>query len=88
MQQIYSTGQVAKLLGLQAYQIEYAYASGQLAEPAFRFLGKRVHDPDDLRRVAEHFGVALDDNLKIVDGVEAEHELLKGGTPPTPDAIM
>lgn len=67
MQQLYSTGQVAKLLGVQAYQIEYAYVSGQLAEPAFRFLGKRVHGPDDVRRVADHFGLALDDGLKVVD---------------------
>lgn len=73
MQQIYSTGQVAKLLGVQAYQIEYAHSSSQLAEPAFRFLGKRVYTADDVRRAAEHFGLTLGDDLKVVvDGKEGQ----------------
>ena len=68
MQQIYSTGQVAKLLGVQTYQIEYAHSSSQLTEPDFRFLGKRVYTADDVRRVAEHFGHSLGDDLKVVEG--------------------
>lgn len=60
MNHTFSTGQVAKLLGLQAYRIGYAHATGQLAEPAFRFLDKRVYTEADVRRVAEHFGIDLD----------------------------
>ena len=60
MQQIFSTGQVAKRLGLQAYRIGYAHSTGQLAEPAFRFLDKRVYTEADVHRVAEHFGIDLD----------------------------
>ncbi len=67
MQNIYSTGQVARLLGLRPHQLEYAHASNQLTEPTFRFLGKRVYCSDDVRRVAEHFGLILDDGLKMVE---------------------
>ncbi len=59
MQQILSTGQVARLLGVKTYQIEYAHATHALDEPAFRFLGKRVYGPDDVRRVAAHFNVGV-----------------------------
>lgn len=59
MQQIYSIGEVAKLLGVPAYKIEYAHTSNALAEPQCRFLGKRVYTDDDGRRVAGHFGFTL-----------------------------
>jgi DNA-binding transcriptional MerR regulator len=66
MENIYSTGQVARLLGLRPHQIEYAHASQALAEPNFRFLGKRVYCAADVQRVAEHFGLTLDDGLNVV----------------------
>ena len=59
MNQIFSTGQVAKLLGLQAYRIGYAHSTGQLAEPNYRFLDKRVYSEADVARVAKYFGVDL-----------------------------
>ena len=34
-------------------------------EPTFRFLNKRVYAADDVRRVALHFGVTLDDTLDV-----------------------
>lgn len=67
MQSIYSTGQLARLLGLRPHQLEYAHSTGLLAEPMFRFLGKRVYCADDVRRVAQHFGLSLDDDLKVAD---------------------
>ncbi len=70
MHNIYSTGQVARMTGQRPHRLEYAHASGHLAEPAYRFLGKRVYTEADVRRVAAHFGVALDDNLTVADGGE------------------
>jgi hypothetical protein len=64
---IFSTGQVARLLGVQPYQIEYAHVTGQLAEPGLRFLGKRVYDAEDVGRVAQHFGVQIDEHTVRVD---------------------
>ena len=70
MTDIYSTGQVARMLGLRPYQLEYAHANAHLAEPAFRFVGKRVYDPADVRRVAVHFGLDPD----LIDGHDAARE--------------
>ncbi len=67
MENIYSTGQVARLLGLRPHQLEYAHASQALAEPTFRFLGKRVYRADDVRRVAEHFGLTPDDGPNVAE---------------------
>jgi DNA-binding transcriptional MerR regulator len=67
MESIYSTGQVARLLGLRPHQLEYAHASHALAEPSFRFLGKRVYCAADVRRVAEHFSLTLGDDLNVVE---------------------
>lgn len=61
MPQLFSTGQLARLLAIPAHRIEYAHASGQLGEPGLRFLGKRAYDAADVRRVALYFGVTLDE---------------------------
>ncbi|MEK6262766.1 MAG: hypothetical protein AABP62_29565 [Planctomycetota bacterium] len=66
MNTILSTGQLARLLGIPSYKIGYAHATGRLDEPAFRFLDKRCYTDADVRRVADHFGVAIDDaTLKV-----------------------
>ena len=60
MIQILSTGQVAKMLGLARHKIEYAIANGHLPEARFRFLDKRCIDAEDVKRIAEHFGIQVD----------------------------
>lgn len=57
MEQIYSTGQVARIVGVQGYQIAYAINTRQIAEASFRFLDKRCFTSKDIRRIAEHFGM-------------------------------
>jgi hypothetical protein len=57
VEQIYSTGQVARILGIQGYQIAYAINTRQIAEPSFRFLDKRCFTAQDIKHVAEHFGL-------------------------------
>jgi MerR HTH family regulatory protein len=59
MLQLYSTGELARLLGVPAHRIEYAHATGHLDEPRLRFVGKRAYDGDDVRRVAAYFGVEV-----------------------------
>ncbi len=70
MPQLFSTGQLARLLAIPPHRIEYAHASGRLGEPSFRFLGKRVYDAADVRRVALHFGIALDEATLMNDEQE------------------
>ena len=50
---------VAALLRLPAYKIEYRLAHGLVPEPALRVAGRRVFMPEDVQRLAEHFGVKL-----------------------------
>lgn len=57
MDHIFSTGQVAKILGVQPYKIAYAIETGQLPEAEFSFLHKRCFVEADIRRMADHFGV-------------------------------
>lgn len=63
MQNIYSIGEVARLLGLQIYQISYAHSTGQIEEPGLRFCGKRAYTDLDIRQIAEHFEIDLDDSV-------------------------
>ncbi len=50
--------EVARLCGVQPYRIVYAHGTGSLPEPS-RFCGKRAYHEDDVRRVADYFGVQL-----------------------------
>jgi DNA-binding transcriptional MerR regulator len=57
MEKIYSTGEVAQMLGIPRHKIEYAIANGHLAEATLRFLDKRCFTNDDIRTIADYFGV-------------------------------
>lgn len=59
MTQLYSLGDVARLLNVAPYRISYAISVGQLPEPSHRFLDKRCFNADDMRQIAEHFGVKI-----------------------------
>ncbi len=49
----------ARLLKIQSYRIQYAYAHNRLPEPRLRMGGRRVFTSEDLQRLAKHFGVTL-----------------------------
>jgi len=63
-----STGEVAALLAIKRYQLEYALSEGHLPEPRSRFLGKRCFAPDEVRVVAAYFGKVKTDNGENTDG--------------------
>jgi len=56
MERMFSTGEVARLLGVRPYRITYAISTGRLADASFRFLAKRCFTRSDIERVAQHFG--------------------------------
>ena len=72
MNTIFSTGQLARLLGIPAYKIGYAHATGRLEEPAFRFLDKRCYTAADVCRVAAHFGVTISEASFNAAALEAQ----------------
>ncbi len=59
MKQLYSTGEVARLLGIHQHRIVYAITTNQVPEVEFHFLNKRCFDAADLRRIAKHFSIEL-----------------------------
>lgn len=68
MDQLFSTGQVARLVGVPSYKIEYAHANNHLGEPTQRVMNKRLYTAADVRRVAQHFGIVLDEQRLVGDG--------------------
>ena len=54
--ELFSTGEVAKLLGLKRHVLEYAIQSGHIPEPQMRFLNRRVFQQSEIRVIAAHFG--------------------------------
>jgi hypothetical protein len=67
MEQVFSTGQVAKMLGVARHKIEYAIVNGHLPEARFRFLDKRCFDAADIQRMAEFFGVEVGQKWEPTD---------------------
>ena len=47
---------VAALLGVKAYRVEYLLAHGLVPEPKLRISGRRVFGPEDLANLKAHFG--------------------------------
>jgi hypothetical protein len=58
MNDYFSTGEAARLLGVQSYRISYAHATGQVAEP-IRVMGKRAYRWPDLIALSKHFNIEL-----------------------------
>ena len=61
MKQLFSTGDVAKILGVGQHKVMYAHTSGRVPEPRLRFAGHRAYTAADLQRMAEHFGVKIEE---------------------------
>lgn len=57
MTNLYSTVELSRLLGIQEHRITYAMRAGYVPEPSFKIANKRVFTENDLRKIAEYFGV-------------------------------
>ncbi len=57
MIQIFSIGDVARLLKIPAHRIAYAISSGALPEPEQRNANQRCFTSGEVQRIAKHFGV-------------------------------
>jgi DNA-binding transcriptional MerR regulator len=70
MTEIYSLGQVARMLDLQNHRIAYALITRALPEPEQRHARQRCFTPDDVQRIAEHFKVANPLNAVGIEKME------------------
>ena len=59
MEQQMLLNDVAKLLGVKGYQINYAIVNGMVPEPKLRISNKRIFKKQDIDRLAKYFGVEL-----------------------------
>jgi DNA-binding transcriptional MerR regulator len=59
MEQAMSLKDVARLLAVPAYRIEYRLAHGLVPEPSLRVSGRRVFSSQDLANLAASLGVTL-----------------------------
>ena len=59
MQAYFSLKDASRVLKLKPYQIEHALAVGSVPEPRLRISNRRVFQREDLKRLAAHFGVRL-----------------------------
>ena len=57
--QHYLLKDVAKILKRKPYQIAYCLSVGLVPEPETRIANKRIFTPEDIERLAAHFGVEL-----------------------------
>ena len=55
MEQQMSLKDVAALLGVKAYRVEYLLCHGLVPEPRLRISGRRVFGPEDVAAIKAHF---------------------------------
>ena len=52
---------VARILGVKGYQINYVLVNGMVPEPRQRIANKRIFTQKDVERLARHFGLDVDE---------------------------
>jgi len=55
----YTLRDVARVLKVKPYRVTYALSVGLVQEPETRINNKRIFAPEDIDRLAAHFGVEL-----------------------------
>jgi len=60
MKKLFLLSEVAGLLRKKPWHVVYAITSGVVPEPKLRIGNKRIFVPEDIGRLAAHFGIAFD----------------------------
>ena len=58
-ERLFSINEVARLLGVQPYQITYLLTTGKVPEPRTRLGNRRAFAADDIQRLAARFQVKI-----------------------------
>jgi DNA-binding transcriptional MerR regulator len=69
MQNTLSLKDVARLLNVKPYRVEYLLSNQIVPEPKLRISGRRVFGIEDVRRLAEHFKVKLPETEPVAETV-------------------
>lgn len=70
----YLLNEVARLVGVRAFQIHYAIANGYLADTAERINDKRIFTEEDVRRIRDYFVAKANKPKKRRPAKEEAHE--------------
>ena len=70
-QNLYTIGEVARILEVQPYKIVYLINTGQVPEPAIRLGGRRAFTIEDMAGIAEKMSIQLGQQLGGRDGRRA-----------------
>lgn len=54
---------VARVLRVKPYRVDYALTNGLVEEPALRISNRRIFQAEDVERLARHFGVKLQEQV-------------------------
>ena len=63
----WSLNEVSRLLKVRASRIHYALITGAVEEPRLRIGNRRVFEAADVKRLAVHFHVAIDERMPGVE---------------------
>ncbi len=61
MTHYFSTTEAAAILKLPEHKLRYAFRANHVEKPKTVIAGRQLYTHEDLRRLAEHFGVKLED---------------------------
>jgi len=67
-QQLLGLGDVSSVIGVARHRIEYAIANGAIPEPELRIANKRIFTIEDAQRIADYFGVVMNENSDGKEG--------------------
>lgn len=65
---LHSIKDVAEITGIDETRIHYCHRSGKVPEPTYFVANRRIYTDDDLRRVADYFGVNVVTPSKLENG--------------------
>ncbi|WP_417386828.1 hypothetical protein [Gimesia sp.] len=68
MQELMGLGDVSRLLNIPKHRIDYAISNGFVSEPKVRISNKRAFSHDEVRMIANYFGVRVDNGRDARNG--------------------
>ena len=63
MPELLGLGEVSKLINVPKHRIDYAIANGSIPEPRMRISNKRAFSQEEVRVIANYFGVQIEERV-------------------------
>lgn len=63
MQELIGLGEVSRLINVPKHRIDYAISNGSISEPKMRISNKRAFTHEEVRVIANYFGVGIEERV-------------------------